>query len=105
MNISVTAYKPTGSIVVQSHLVNSTTNLHNAVYIKTNEDAYLQEVEYKLRQEFNDYLYEHYGKFNHKLCDYNKNKLWNSFKFDRRTPSITSYLSKLWEQFEEEYLL
>ena len=61
MNINIEAYKPNKTIEVQAQSINSTTDLRNAIYIqtneKTNEDRYLQEKEFKLRQEFNDFIY------------------------------------------------
>ena len=104
MNISIDAYLPTNNNIVQSHLVNSTTDLHNAIYICNTEDAYHREVEHKLRQEFNEYMYYNYCKFGKYPCEYTKNKLWKSFKCEKRTSSFASKLAQLWEQFEEDYL-
>lgn len=111
MNINIEAYKPNKTIEVQAQSINSTTDLRNAIYIqtneKTNEDRYLQEKEFKLRQEFNDFIYDYYGKRGCKLDPYIKNKLWETFKFEkkREEKSIFNYLSNLWESFEDKYFL
>jgi len=84
--------------------------LRNAIYIQTdkqtNENKYLQEKEYKIRQEFNDFIYEYYGKRGCKLDPYIKNKLWETFKFNkkREEKSFFNYLSNLWDNFEDTYL-
>jgi len=83
--------------------------LRNAIYIQTNEqingNKYLQEKEYKLRQEFNDFIYDYYEKRGHRLDPYIKNKLWESFKFEkkREEKSIFNYLSNWWEILEDKY--
>lgn len=79
MNVNIKAYKPTKTIEVQAQIINSTTDLRNAIYIQTdkqtNKNKYMQEKEYKIRQEFNDFIYEYYGKMGCKLDPYIKNKL------------------------------
>jgi len=110
MNVNIKAYKPTKTIEVQAQIINSTTDLRNAIYIQTdkqtNENKYLQEKEYKIRQEFNDFIYEYYGKRGCKLDPYIKNKLWETFKFNkkREEKSFFNYLSNLWDNFEDTYL-
>jgi len=110
MNINIEAYKPNKTIKVQAQSINSTTDLRDAIYIQTdkqtNENKYLQEKEYKIRQEFNDFIYEYYGKRGCKLDPYIKNKLWETFKFNkkREEKSFLNYLSNLWDNFEDAYL-
>jgi len=110
MNINIEAYKPNKTIEVQAQIINSTTDLRDAIYIQTdkqtNENKYLQEKEYKIRQEFNDFIYEYYGKRGCKLDPYIKNKLWETFKFNkkREEKSFLNYLSNLWDNFEDAYL-
>ena len=104
-NIPIGANKSNLAIQVQAHPINSFTNLRDAIYIKTDEDKYLEEKEFKIRQEFNDFIYEYYGKRGHKLDQYTKNKLWTSFKFDkkRQENGLITYLVNWMEKIEDEY--
>lgn len=95
--------------VVQAYPYNYQTNSSNIIFIKqieSNEQKYKREVEFKMRQEFEEFLYESFYKRGTNPDEYIKNKLWESFKFNklRSESSLFSYLTNLWEKFEEEYL-
>lgn len=103
--VPINANKINQIIQVQAYPINPSTNLRDAIYIKTDEDKYLEEKEFKIRQEFNDFIYEYYEKRGHKLDPYIKNKLWTSFKFEkkRQENGFITYLINLLEKIEDEY--
>ena len=103
MNIPIASYKvEEKQIIVESVAI----LIPKVVITNNNEENYMKEIEYKQRQEFNDFLYEHYYKFNKcKLDPYIKNKLWNNFTYNNRNnTSIIDYLLDMWDKFEDEYL-
>lgn len=106
MELTIEAYKPNTIIEVDAKIIDSTTDLRNSVYIKTGKDNYLLEKEHKMRQEFNEYLYDNYGKRGCVLTPYIKDKLWKRFVFDknREETGFLNYLSNLWEKIEDTYL-
>ena len=72
----------------------------------SDEEKYYKEVEFKQRQEFNEFLYQHYYKFDKKIDSYTKERLWQSYKFhsNNQSFSIINYLCEKWEQFEDKYM-
>lgn len=70
----------------------------------SDEEKYYKEVEYKKRQEFNEILYQHYYKFDKKLDNYTKERLWQNYKFNTKRNSIVEYLLEKWDEFDDKYL-
>ncbi len=70
----------------------------------SDEEKYYKEVEYKKRQEFNEFLYQHYYKFDKKLDNYTKERLWQNYKFNTKRNSIVEYLLEKWDEFDDKYL-
>jgi len=101
MNIPITSYN-----IEEKQIIVESIPVPKVVITNNNEENYIKELEYKKRQEFNDFLYEHYYKFNkRKLDPYIKNKLWNNFTYNNRNNnSIIDYLLDMWDKFEDKYL-
>jgi AICAR transformylase/IMP cyclohydrolase PurH len=71
----------------------------------SDEEKYHKEVEFKQRQMFNEYLYQHYYKFDRIIDNYTKERLWQKFKYEHRDSfSVINYLCEKWEQFAENYM-
>lgn len=74
--------------------------------IESDDQKAKKEIEYKYKQEFEEYYYEYYLKRNHKLDEYTKNKIWISFKCKKisQENSISNKIKKFIEEFEDNYL-
>ena len=95
--------------IVQAYPYNPSDSNKNIIFIKpaeTNEQNYEKEKEFKMREEFNEFLYESFYKRGTKPDEFIKNKLWETFKFNKKRSesSFYNYLENLWEKFDEEYL-
>ncbi len=95
-------------IVVQAQPIDWRLNLSNCIYInakETDEQKYKKEVEYKIKQEFEEFLYESYYKRGVKLDNYIKSKLFDTFRYEkyREQKSFINYLYNIWEKIEDEY--
>lgn len=101
MNPPITSYKVEPSICVIAEPI---FNYNNCL---VNEDNYNREVEYKLRQEFNEYLYDMYYKRGiNNIDNYTKNRIWDSFKYSRtkKENKFVRFLLDKWTEFEDNYL-
>jgi hypothetical protein len=71
----------------------------------SDEEKYHKEVVFKQRQMFNEYLYQHYYKFDRIIDNYTKERMWQNFIYEHRDKfSIINYLCEKWEQFEDKYM-
>ncbi len=95
-------------VIVQAYPYNYNSDKSNLIFIKlpeSNEKKYERELEFKMREEFNEFLYESFHKRGIKPNEFIKNKLWENFKFNKKSKSgFFNYLENLWEKFEDEYL-
>lgn len=96
-------------VIVQAYLYNSNSDKSNLIFIKlpeSNEKKYERELEFKMREKFNEFLYEVFYKRGIKPDDFIKNKLWENFRFSKKKNNngFFKYLENLWEKFEDEYL-
>lgn len=102
MNIPIYSYKVEHT---QSEPVAQQIDIIIVKNTLSDEEKYYKEVEFKQRQEFNEYLYQHYYKFDRKIDNYTKERLWQSYKFNNSdSKSVINYLCEKWEQFAENYM-
>ena len=110
MDIPIYSYKVEKEIEVkqeQKPLIIGNTECIIIEVIKniTDEEKYMKEVEYKIRQEFDDYLYEHFYKFNREVDWYTKERLWKSFRYEKKNSfNMIEYILDKWNEFEDKYL-
>ncbi len=96
-------------VIIQSYPYNYSCDKSNLIFIKlpeSNEKKYERELEFKMRDEFNEFLYDSFYKRGIKPDEFIKNKLWETFKYNKKQSNngFFNYLENLWEKFEDNYL-
>ena len=110
MDIPIYSYKVEKEIEVKEEqkpliIANTECIIIDVIKNMSNEEKYIREVEYKIRQEFNDYLYEHFYKFNREVDWYTKERLWKSFRYEKKNSfNMIEYILDKWDAFEDKYL-
>ena len=110
MDKTVIAHKVKPTLIVEAVKFDKYNNdNNNVIYVKSNiqinEEIASKEKEFKYRQEFNEFYYDYYVKRGKGLDEYTKNRIWNSFRYDkmREERSILTKISNFITYLEDKF--
>lgn len=105
----IIAHKVKPTLVVKAVKYNGSNNNKNVIYVKStvqiNEETANAKKEFKYRQEFNEFYYDYYVKRGKGLDAYTKNRIWESFKYEkmREEKSISTKISNFIAYLEDKF--
>jgi hypothetical protein len=105
----IIAHKVKPTLIVEAVKYNESNNNKNVIYVKStvqiNEETANAEKEFKYRQEFNEFYYDYYVKRGKPIDDYTKNRIWESFKYEkmREERSISTKIANFIAYLEDKF--
>ena len=109
MSEPIIAHKVKPNLVVEAVKYNESDNNKNVIHVKStvqiNEETANAEKEFKYRQEFNEFYYDYYVKRGKGLDAYTKNRIWESFKYEkmREERSISTKIANFIAYLEDKF--